>query len=128
MLAVGEGWHNYHHTFPWDYKASEFGWNVNLSTVLIDFFASIGWAYDMKTVSQKMLKDRLRRTGDGSHADAVNASSPLTENESDFDYSMPADVTELMKTMKRPIWGWDDDNIPEEFRKVTKIVRAEGAK
>lgn len=28
FLAVGEGWHNYHHTFPHDYSCSELGWYV----------------------------------------------------------------------------------------------------
>ena len=26
LVAVGEGWHNYHHTFPHDYNCSELGW------------------------------------------------------------------------------------------------------
>lgn len=25
LAALGEGWHNYHHVFPWDYKTSELG-------------------------------------------------------------------------------------------------------
>ncbi|KAH7638263.1 stearoyl-coa desaturase 5-like [Dermatophagoides farinae] len=29
-LALGEGYHNYHHTFPWDYSASEHGWQKHL--------------------------------------------------------------------------------------------------
>lgn len=69
MFVVGKGWHNYHHTFPWDYKTSEFGYKLNFSTMFIDFCAWIRWAYDMKTVSQKMLRARLVCTGDGSHAD-----------------------------------------------------------
>ena len=44
--AMGEGFHNYHHTFPWDYASSELGWKFNLTTIFIDFFAWIGWAYD----------------------------------------------------------------------------------
>ncbi|XP_018579049.1 acyl-CoA Delta(11) desaturase-like [Anoplophora glabripennis] len=68
LLALGEGWHNYHHTFPWDYKTSELGkYSVNLSAAFIDFFAKIGWAYDLKTVSQDMVKKRVLRTGDGTH-------------------------------------------------------------
>jgi len=40
---VGEGWHNYHHVFPWDYKAAELGnYSVNLTTGFIDLFAKIG--------------------------------------------------------------------------------------
>merc|ERR1719244_1796705 len=68
ILAVGEGWHNYHHTFPWDYKTAEFGrYRVNFSTALIDFFYTIGQAYDLKTVSPNIVKKRIERTGDGSH-------------------------------------------------------------
>uniref|UniRef100_A0A1I8P7Q5 Fatty acid desaturase domain-containing protein n=2 Tax=Stomoxys calcitrans TaxID=35570 RepID=A0A1I8P7Q5_STOCA len=68
ILTVGEGWHNYHHVFPWDYKASELGhYALNWGTVFIDFFAKTGWAYDLKSVSPQMIKNRVHRTGDGSH-------------------------------------------------------------
>ncbi|CAH0558589.1 unnamed protein product [Brassicogethes aeneus] len=68
IFALGEGWHNYHHTFPWDYKTSELGkYSTNFSAAFIDFFAKIGWAYDLKTVSPEMIKKRVQRTGDGSH-------------------------------------------------------------
>ncbi|KAL1491760.1 hypothetical protein ABEB36_012310 [Hypothenemus hampei] len=68
ILALGEGWHNYHHTFPWDYKAAELGkYSVNFSTCLIDLCAKIGWAYDLKSVSEEMVKKRVLRTGDGTH-------------------------------------------------------------
>ena len=66
--ALGEGWHNYHHVFPWDYKAAELGnYRLNLTTAFIDFFARIGWAYDLKTVPATMIQRRVERTGDGSH-------------------------------------------------------------
>ncbi|XP_069688717.1 acyl-CoA Delta-9 desaturase-like [Periplaneta americana] len=68
MLALGEGWHNYHHVFPWDYKTAELGnYSTNLTTAFIDFFSRIGWAYDLKTVPMSMVKQRVQRTGDGSH-------------------------------------------------------------
>lgn len=68
ILALGEGWHNYHHTFPWDYKTAELGqYSVNFSAFIIDSFAKIGWAYDLKTVSEEMIKKRVLRTGDGTH-------------------------------------------------------------
>ncbi|KAE8748537.1 hypothetical protein FOCC_FOCC004713 [Frankliniella occidentalis] len=66
--AMGEGWHNYHHVFPWDYKAAELGnYKGNFTTAFIDFMARIGWAYDLKTVPAAMVKTRVERTGDGSH-------------------------------------------------------------
>lgn len=43
LAAFGEGWHNYHHVFPWDYKTSELGgYSLNMTTGFIDFFARIG--------------------------------------------------------------------------------------
>lgn len=64
LLSLGEGWHNYHHVFPWDYKAAELGdYKLNVTTAFIDFFAKIGWAYDLKTVSADTVRKRVERTG-----------------------------------------------------------------
>ena len=43
-LAVGEGWHNWHHKFPYDYAASEFGVHrqFNPTKLFIDFNAVLG--------------------------------------------------------------------------------------
>ncbi|KAE9544446.1 hypothetical protein AGLY_001625 [Aphis glycines] len=91
--ALGEGWHNYHHVFPWDYKAAELGnYRANLTTAFIDFFSLIGWAYDMKTVSNDMILKRANRTGDGSHPNGDG------------------------------IWGWDDSNISTEDRNLTTVI------
>lgn len=68
MVALGEGWHNYHHTFPWDYKTSELGkYSTNFTAAFIDLMAKIGWAYDLKTVPEDMIRRRVERTGDGTH-------------------------------------------------------------
>lgn len=64
FFAVGEGFHNYHHTFAWDYAASELGYDLNISKLFIDFFALFGWAYDRRVVSPEMIKQRKARTGD----------------------------------------------------------------
>lgn len=65
-LSLGEGYHNYHHTFPWDYSASEHGWkhNFNVTTAFIDLAAWLGLAYDRRIVSRKVIEQRLERTGD----------------------------------------------------------------
>nr|XP_022906819.1 acyl-CoA Delta(11) desaturase-like [Onthophagus taurus] len=68
IITCGEGWHNYHHVFPWDYKASELGFQkLNVTAGIIEFFARIGWAFELKTVSEDMVRRRAKRTGDGSH-------------------------------------------------------------
>ena len=61
--AIGEGFHNYHHTFPQDYATSEFGSKLNLTTMFINLMAKIGWAYDLKTMSKEVIEARKRRTG-----------------------------------------------------------------
>lgn len=62
--AIGEGFHNYHHVFPWDYSASELGWRFNISTMFINLMALIGQAYDLKRVTPEMIVKRKLRTGD----------------------------------------------------------------
>ncbi|EGI66131.1 PREDICTED: stearoyl-CoA desaturase 5-like [Acromyrmex echinatior] len=65
-VTGGEGSHNYHHTFPWDYKASEF--NEFLTTQNLNFFSKIGWAYDFKEASKELVKTVAMNRGDGSHS------------------------------------------------------------
>ena len=50
IIAVGEGWHNYHHTYPYDYRASEFNWNNewNPTTLLLDSLSSVGLVWNKK--------------------------------------------------------------------------------
>ena len=67
VMTYGEGSHNYHHTFPMDYKGAELGdFYLNLTTLVIDLFARIGLAYDLRTVSKDVVRGRTLRTGDGS--------------------------------------------------------------
>ncbi|CAG9787313.1 unnamed protein product [Diatraea saccharalis] len=75
FISLGEGWHNYHHTFPWDYKAAELSTHFNASAQIIEFLASIGMAYDLKTATPDMVKSRIKRTGDGTHNELGNEES-----------------------------------------------------
>lgn len=65
-LTLGEGWHNFHHTFPWDYSTSEWGWNINLTTFILDQLAKIGWVYDRRYVTKELIERRKARTGPNS--------------------------------------------------------------
>ncbi|KAJ6216726.1 hypothetical protein RDWZM_007883 [Blomia tropicalis] len=67
-LAMGEGYHNYHHAFPWDYSASEHGWKdcFNLGTAFIDAGGALGLVWDRKVVDRKIIESRIERTGDRS--------------------------------------------------------------
>ncbi|CAK9795435.1 Acyl-CoA Delta-9 desaturase [Anthophora quadrimaculata] len=107
VLAFGEGWHNYHHVFPWDYKAAELGnYNMNFTTAFIDFFARLGMAYDMKTVPVEVVKKRASRTGDGSR------------------YSKPNTIHHHSHEGSK--WGWGDTDMhPEEIEEVQIINKSD---
>ena len=50
IVSSGEGWHNYHHAYPYDYRASEYNWNNewNPTTLLLDGLSSVGLVYNRK--------------------------------------------------------------------------------
>ncbi|XP_076628649.1 acyl-CoA Delta-9 desaturase isoform X2 [Colletes latitarsis] len=106
ICAFGEGWHNYHHVFPWDYKAAELGnYRTNMTTAFIDFWARMGQAYDMKTIPVDVVKKRAIRTGDGSryHTDET-----------------PKHSHEGAK------WGWGDEDMePDEIQAVEIINKSD---
>ena len=51
----GEGYHNYHHSFPYDYAASEDGEWFNISKLFIESCSIFGWTYDLKRVTREQL-------------------------------------------------------------------------
>lgn len=62
-LAGGEGWHNYHHKYPFDYASSEFGIMVqwNPSKLFIDIMANMGLAWGRKRATSAWAMTRERR-------------------------------------------------------------------
>jgi len=50
LVAIGEGWHNWHHKYPFDYAASEFGIKkqFNPTKLFIDTMVYLGLAWDRK--------------------------------------------------------------------------------
>jgi len=65
ITAIGEGFHNYHHTFPHDYTTSEFGITFNFTTMFIDAMALIGLAERRRKMSPDAIARKMERTGDG---------------------------------------------------------------
>lgn len=64
LTAFGEGGHNYHHTFPQDYRTSEIPALFNVTKLFIDIFSKIGWAYDLKVVPEESIKRQVDRQYD----------------------------------------------------------------
>jgi stearoyl-CoA desaturase (delta-9 desaturase) len=50
VAAIGEGWHNWHHKYPFDYAASEYGITkqFNPTKLIIDLFLLVGLASEPK--------------------------------------------------------------------------------
>ncbi|GMS95410.1 hypothetical protein PENTCL1PPCAC_17585, partial [Pristionchus entomophagus] len=67
LQAAGEGGHNFHHTFPQDYRASEFSILTNWTCALLDGMAYFGMVYDRKTVSDEAIRRQKERKGEHSH-------------------------------------------------------------
>lgn len=45
IIALGEGWHNWHHEYPRDWRAAENKWTkINLTSGFIRFFEFLGMA------------------------------------------------------------------------------------
>ena len=63
ISAIGEGFHNYHHSFPHDYSTSEHGPYFNMTTCFIDLLAALGLVSDRRKMTSKMVDARRERTG-----------------------------------------------------------------
>ncbi|KAJ8961754.1 hypothetical protein NQ318_021355 [Aromia moschata] len=91
IIAIGEGWHNFHHVFPWDYRSAEVGnYKYNFTTGFIELMRKIGWAYDLKAVSADVVRKRALRTGDGTLKG--------------YD----------MENQEGDVWGWGDGDMKKE--------------
>jgi len=67
LVTGREGWHNFHHTFPSDYRASEFGHRNDSTTTFLEAFRRKGWIYDVKETPQHLVNKWVNKFGDGSH-------------------------------------------------------------
>eukprot|EP00607_Mallomonas_marina_P006444 CAMPEP_0182428254 /NCGR_PEP_ID=MMETSP1167-20130531/21789_1 /TAXON_ID=2988 /ORGANISM="Mallomonas Sp, Strain CCMP3275" /LENGTH=188 /DNA_ID=CAMNT_0024611025 /DNA_START=486 /DNA_END=1052 /DNA_ORIENTATION=- len=62
-VAIGEGWHNWHHKYPFDYAASEFGIGkqFNPTKLFIDTCCKFGLASERKRATGAWSKLRVHR-------------------------------------------------------------------
>jgi len=69
FCSVGEGWHNWHHKYPFDYAASEFGISsqFNPSKLFIDMMAKLGMVTDRKRGTAAWAMGRARRDRDAAN-------------------------------------------------------------
>jgi len=62
IASIGEGWHNWHHKYPFDYAASEFGVlrQFNPTKLAIDICANVGLVSERKRATAMWSRERKR--------------------------------------------------------------------
>mmetsp|Transcript_66814 Transcript_66814/g.111019 ORF Transcript_66814/g.111019 Transcript_66814/m.111019 type:complete len:336 (-) Transcript_66814:359-1366(-) len=62
VASIGEGWHNWHHKYPFDYAASEYGFarQFNPTKMIIDVCASLGLVSDRKRATKMWAREQLK--------------------------------------------------------------------
>jgi stearoyl-CoA desaturase (Delta-9 desaturase) len=83
-FAIGEGWHNWHHKYPYDYANSEFGISTqyNPSKLMIDVLAICGLVWGRKrAVSTWAMgrESRARRDQQSRRYETANDPAVVTE-------------------------------------------------
>lgn len=85
-----------------------------LRIIIFKIISSIGWAYDLKVVSNPMICKRALRTGDGSYDFAKHG---------DFKAQPVDDVSKEFFNMdhENMLWGWRDKDLPEVAKEFVDI-------
>lgn len=67
ITTVGEGYHNFHHAIPWDYRTTETTFYFfHITTLAIDLAAKFGLVSGRKVASRELIYKKVLNCGDGS--------------------------------------------------------------
>lgn len=86
LLTMGEGYHNFHHSFPYDYRGSEFKLRVDPSKWLVDIAYYLGIASNIKSFPDEYIQ----------HVRMEKAKKFLTNNDK---YVSPVPIKEALPFM-----------------------------
>jgi stearoyl-CoA desaturase (delta-9 desaturase) len=82
IFTMGEGYHNYHHEFQWDYRNGVKPWQLDPSKWIIWFCSKIGMASDLKRVpKERILLAETRETRRRLEASILSMKESGTEND-----------------------------------------------
>jgi stearoyl-CoA desaturase (Delta-9 desaturase) len=85
----------------------------NISTAFIDMFAYFGWATELKTVPDSIIKRRILRTGDGSHPYSQSQKQSDDDNNNNED-QVERDVEHF--------WGFGDKEMTKQDMENVEIL------
>jgi len=100
FVSGGEGWHNWHHKYPYDYATSEFGGfaQFNLAKAAIETFCWLGIAWNPKRATAAWTLARARRDRDKAAGVPLPRAPPRPwEVKSDNDIIAPAGDAQQVK-------------------------------
>lgn len=107
FLVLGEGYHNYHHEFPTDYRTGIQWYDVDPGKWLIALYSILGLATGLKSVPQNEI-----------HKSALQRKMQILEKEGEMvDWGVPLD--------NLPIWKWR--KYEEETRTGRNLIVIRGA-
>uniref|UniRef100_A0A7S2B0V8 Fatty acid desaturase domain-containing protein n=1 Tax=Octactis speculum TaxID=3111310 RepID=A0A7S2B0V8_9STRA len=81
LCSLGEGWHNWHHKYPFDYAASEFGIDrqFNPTKLFLDGCAKLGLVYDRKRAVGAWTRLKLKRNEEIEKEEAADKLTTLDQ-------------------------------------------------
>jgi len=72
LFILLKGYHNFHHSFPWDYATSEGSYTHNVTKRLIELFAFLGLAKNLRKAKQDMVDTRRAKVAAAALKDSIN--------------------------------------------------------
>lgn len=127
LLTYGEGYHNYHHTFCYDYRNGIRWYHFDPSKWLVWTLYKMGLASDLKRVNNYRIarhlvlqhKDELiQRLKDSSYVQKVNEiAEKLSHHLSQIQISHPREQIRTLKKNLKEDW--------REWKKILKTIRRE---
>jgi stearoyl-CoA desaturase (delta-9 desaturase) len=112
VLAFGEGYHNYHHSFPFDYRNGIKRWHFDPAKWAIYCLSRVGLAYDLRRASDAaILKARVdvqfeSVTETMARVDGGTVREKCEKRLHDAYQSLQSALQELLAAQRRPAGAW----------------------
>lgn len=119
IVTLGEGYHNFHHTFQSDYRNGIKWYHFDPTKWFIKFLASIGFAWDLNTVSDAALLRAKMRSKQEKHE---NKLLKKFGEQFSFDSSRLEDLKASVQSMQMQI-----DKMKKEYKLLKKQKSDEAA-
>ena len=112
VLAFGEGYHNYHHSFPFDYRNGIRRWHFDPAKWAIYCLSRVGLAHDLRRASDAaILKARVEvqfesATETMARGDGGTVREKCEKRLHDAYQSLQSALQELLAAQRRPAGAW----------------------